>query len=230
MDATPTPSIRPGRRGDFDRAARLLYESAQPMSAAAFGLGDPRRALAALERMYRARGNLFSWDACTVAEIDGQVVGIAASCRVDELRRRNLATIAPLARGLGPARILRLLLRGLLPTGLGPRSVVPRAWRRRREPPMVDLHGRGDFFVNALAVDPDFRRRGVARSLIASVHEAAAGSLTVNVFEQNSAARALYGQLGYRTVRRFEPDSPEFVGTSGAILTLQANLPARPPA
>lgn len=202
------------------------------MATAAFGLGDARRALLAVERMYLQRGSLFSWDACYVAELDGRVVGIVASCRIDEIRGRNLATIGPLLRSLGPFRSMALLRRGLIPTGLGPRAVVPRALRRRGEPAMVHLRDSSDHFVNALAVADDCRRLGIARSLIGRAHQAAgaesAGSVVVNVFEDNAAALDFYRELDYREVRRFEPGSSEFIGTSAAILTLQAHLPDHP--
>lgn len=225
----PAITTRGGRRGDVENAAPLLYESAGPMAAAAFGLGDARRALRAIARMFVLRGNLFSWDVCNVAECDGRVVGIVASCRIDEFRGRNLATIGPLLRSLGLLRSVALLRRGLIPTGLGPRSVVPRALRRPGEPPMVTLRDSSDHFVNALAVAGDHRRLGIARRLVGGVHSAAsaaaADSMIVNVFEQNAAACDFYRELGYREVRRFKPGSPEFVGTSEAILTLQAHLP-----
>ena len=199
------------------------------MGAAAFGLGDARRALLALQRMYLRSGSLFSWEVCNVAEIDGRVVGIVASCRIDEIRGRNLATIGPLLRSLGPLGSMALLRRGLIPTGLGPRTVVPRALRRRGEPPMVNLRNSSDHFVNALAVADDSRRLGIARRLVGRAHAVAsaedAGSMIVNVFEQNAAALDFYRELGYREVRRFEPDSAEFTGTTAAILTLQAELP-----
>ncbi len=202
------------------------------MAAAAFGLGDASRALRAVERMYLARGSLFSWEACHVAEFDGRVVGIVAGCRMDEMRGRNLATVGPLLRSLGPFGSMALLRRGLIPTGLGPRSVVPRALRRRGEPPMVDLGDSLAHFVTALAVAVECRRLGVARMLVGRAHAAAssvgAASMVVNVFEQNQAARDFYRQLGYREVRRFEPESAEFIGTSTAILTLRADLPDCP--
>ena len=226
----PTAEIRPARRDDVDRAAPLLYESAGPMAAAAFGLGDPVRALRAVKRMFLRRGSLFSWDVCRVAEVDGVLVGIVACCRIDQIRGRNLATVGPLLRSLGPLRSLALLRRGLIPTGLGPRSAVPRALRRRGEPPMVALPDSAGHFVNALAVAGDYRRLGIARGLVEEAHAAAggeaAGSMIVNVFEQNAAALDFYRGLGYRQVRRFEPESPELIGTAEAILTLQARLPA----
>ena len=227
----PAITFREGRPGDVDRAVPLLYESAGPMAAAAFGLGDAGRALLALERMFLVRGSLFSWDACRVAEFDGRVVGILASCRIDEIRGRNLATIGPLLRSLGPIGSMALLRRGLIPTGLGPRSVVPRALRRLGEPPMVTLRDSSGHFINALAVSSGHRRLGIARSLVGGAHaaasEEAADSVIVNVFEENGAACDFYRELGYREVRRFKPGSPEFVGTSEAILTLQAHLPDR---
>lgn len=224
-----TLQLRRGRRSDVDRAAPLLYESSEPMAAAAFGLGDARCALRAVERMYLQRGNLFAWDVCDVAEMDGRVVGILASCRIGEMRGRNLATIGPLLRSLGPLGSLALLRRGLIPTGLGPRSVVPRALRRRGEPPMVNPAASAGHYINALAVADEYRRLGVARRLVGRAHAAAsgkaAGAMVVNVFDCNAAARDFYRGLGYREVRRFEPKDAEFIGTSAAILTLQADLP-----
>ena len=239
MKSTPTGSgsavgeesgfeIRPGRRDDVKRAAALLYESAGPMAAAALGLGDPARALAALERIYRQRGGIFSHDVCLLAESGDRVIGIVASCRLDELQSRNLATVLPLLRSLGPAKSLTLLRRGLLPTGLGPRSLVPRSWRRRGETPMVTGVGSADLYIIALAVAPSFRRLGFAQRLLERVRSEAlasgAESITVNVLEQNAAARSIYRQLGFRRVRRFQPESPEFVGSTEAVLTLQFDL------
>lgn len=56
-------------------------------------------------------------------------------------------------------------------------------------------------WLHHLAVDPAYRRRGIAASLVREVEQRlkAKGCLKVNllVFRDNVAARALYGGLGY---------------------------------
>jgi ribosomal-protein-alanine N-acetyltransferase len=48
-----------------------------------------------------------------------------------------------------------------------------------------------------LAVDPDFRRRGVASALLNSVSAQARGTIFLEVAEPNRAAIALYEKLGW---------------------------------
>ena len=63
-------------------------------------------------------------------------------------------------------------------------------------------------YVDALAVEPELRRRGVASTLLARAEEAAAvaglSGVTLDTGLHNDAARALYEAAGYRTreVRR----------------------------
>ena len=60
--------------------------------------------------------------------------------------------------------------------------------------------------VSAIAVDPEWRRRGVARALMRALVERALardiGTLTLEVREGNHAARRLYAALGLREVGR----------------------------
>ena len=56
--------------------------------------------------------------------------------------------------------------------------------------------------LNLLAVDPSFRRRGIAADLLAWLETTAlvggVGSITLEVRANNSGARTFYRQLGYR--------------------------------
>ena len=62
--------------------------------------------------------------------------------------------------------------------------------------------------VEVLAVEPDAERRGVARALMDAIEEWARrrgyGCVTLNVFDRNARARALYDALGY------EPETIRF--------------------
>lgn len=61
-------------------------------------------------------------------------------------------------------------------------------------------------------VRPDVRGRGIGRSLVQELLSRAAesGSLlvTLNVYRDNAAAIALYGDLGFRRAERLEDDPP----------------------
>jgi len=61
-----------------------------------------------------------------------------------------------------------------------------------------------------LAVDPPFRRRGVARSLIAQLLANFRGNVYLEVRQSNIAARKLYHSLGFEAigVRKDYYDSP----------------------
>ena len=64
----------------------------------------------------------------------------------------------------------------------------------------------GSYFLSALAVDPAFRRRGLARRLLGWVYERARGAgfdrVTLHVWADNPAALSLYASEGFAEVAR----------------------------
>jgi ribosomal-protein-alanine N-acetyltransferase len=56
-----------------------------------------------------------------------------------------------------------------------------------------------------LAVAPEFRRRGIARALLAPLLEGVHGAVFLEVRESNSAARNLYKSIGFEEISR-RPD------------------------
>ncbi|MBI4875028.1 MAG: GNAT family N-acetyltransferase [Acidobacteria bacterium] len=60
----------------------------------------------------------------------------------------------------------------------------------------------GESEILNLAVDPDFRRRGLASALVRSVQRRRPGQLFLEVRESNLAAQDLYGKLGFDRVGR----------------------------
>ena len=67
-------------------------------------------------------------------------------------------------------------------------------------------YGDDDAHLHLLAVDPDGRRRGLGRRLVAWLEEpalvAGIGSVFLEVRESNHGARAFYERLGYRELGR----------------------------
>lgn len=71
-----------------------------------------------------------------------------------------------------------------------------------------------DVVIQAVAVDREFRRRGVGTSLIREVEawaqEKTARYVELDVYEFNPEAREFYESLGYLTVRRVMRRDPAF--------------------
>ncbi len=72
--------------------------------------------------------------------------------------------------------------------------------------PFDYLHADGSYYVNAVAVYPRYRGRGVARLLMRAAEADAVaqgfGEISLNVFAENAGAVGLYRKLGYREVAR----------------------------
>jgi len=187
-----------------DPADRLLYSSAQPYYDAY--AGSEARARGMLAAVYGRRGHAASFEVCRVVELDGDVAGVIAWFPVaegDERARRFVSLTAPRV----PPWRWPTLLRHLRAAGL----VSP-------HPPPRSL------YVDALAVAPDFRRRGVARAMLAGAERAAAAAgfegVALDTGLHNDAARSLYEGAGYREreVRRAPTaKAAEVIGGPGFV-------------
>jgi ribosomal protein S18 acetylase RimI-like enzyme len=165
-----------------DPADALLYTSAKPYYDAY--AGSEARARALLAAVYSRTGHAASFEVCSVVELEGDLAGVIAWFPVDEgdaRARRFVALTAPRV----PPWHWPHLLRHLRAAG----TVSP-------NPPLSAL------YVDALAVAPDFRRRGVATALLAAALEAAAEAglegVALDTGLHNEAARALYEHTGFR--------------------------------
>jgi ribosomal protein S18 acetylase RimI-like enzyme len=178
------PEVRRAEPRDFPAVARLLHRSAANMYDRFAGGGE--RALALLERSLEEPGNASSADVVWVAELDGRVVGTMAAFPVDEAVARSRSFIGLALRVAPPWR---------WPLAL---SLYWAGGRASPTPPPRSL------YVDALATDPAFERRGVASALLAEADRLAhARNLTAVALDttvDNSGARALYARAGYSEV------------------------------
>jgi ribosomal protein S18 acetylase RimI-like enzyme len=206
------PVVRPAR--PEDPAADLLYLSAAPYYAAY--AGSEARARRLLRVLYPRDGHTASWEVCRVAELDGEIAGVLAAF--------------PTVAGDGLARrFIRLTLARTAPWR------VPHLYRHLRatagvapSPPARAL------YVDALAVAPDRRRRGVATALLAEAArmacETGLPAVALDTGMENAAARALYERAGFApNGLRPAPDArtARAIGGSGFVSYVRP-APGRP--
>jgi ribosomal protein S18 acetylase RimI-like enzyme len=164
-----------------DHADGLLYESARPYYDAY--AGQESRARGLLAAVWPRRAHTASWDVCTVAERGGEIVGVLAGYPALEADR--------LAR-----RFLRLTMLRMPPWTWPPVFVHLRAAQRLAPNPPARA-----WYVDALAVAPASRRRGVARQLLAEADRRAGAAglecVALDTGVENAPARALYEAAGF---------------------------------
>jgi ribosomal protein S18 acetylase RimI-like enzyme len=165
--------------------------------------GSRKLAERAIARALTLDGTTASEDVVWVAELDGSVVGTMAAMPYDEWTARA-------------QRFLRVTLRSI-PAWRWPGALwlYRASGRSAPEPP------RASFYVDSLATDAAFRRRGVARALLdEAVRQALAiglRSLSLDTWVDNEPARALYRRYGFDEVAR----RPAVSGLPGGVSLLK---------
>ena len=176
--------VRKASPDDFPRAAELLHESAADMYDRFSG--GRERALRVLQRSLDEPGNASSAEVVWVAAVDGQVAGAMAAFPVEDA--------APRARAF-----LRIALRAAPPWRWGVALYLYWAGGRAAPSPPASA-----FYVDALATDPGFRRRGAARALLAAAEDEARQrrlpAIALDTTIANEPARALYASEGFDEV------------------------------
>jgi ribosomal protein S18 acetylase RimI-like enzyme len=180
----PAPVVRRAEPSDEEAVALLLHESAAAMYNRF--AGGPERALRVLRRAFREPGTNAGADVVWVAEIDGRVAAVAAAFPVDEAVARGSA-------------FLRLTLRSIPPWRWP--STLWLYWAGARAAPSPPGES---FYIDALATDPELRRRGAARALLQAIEERARKqglpAVALDTGLDNKAARALYAGAGFEEV------------------------------
>jgi ribosomal protein S18 acetylase RimI-like enzyme len=194
----PAPLIRPAAREDAEAVARLLYETATGMYD--IYAGGAGRALRILRAAYRRPGNSASREIVWVAELEGEVAGAVAAFPVPE----------------GDSRARRFLRVTLARTPPWKWPATLRVFRTGAEltpvPPPESL------YVDALATESRFRRRGVGTALLEKASglaaEAGLGAVSLDTAATNGGAQALYEGAGFEVTERRPPKGriPGIVG------------------
>ena len=118
--------------------------------------------------------------------------------------------------------VLRLFLSGIRDILLG------YIWEEEGCPAgsiMYQRRSDGNYYINSIAVLPEFRRRGIARKMLTAVLEEAAKKrakkVRLDVIKDNLPARSLYEHLGFISFRTFNiltlPPNPELPPAAAAL-------------
>jgi ribosomal protein S18 acetylase RimI-like enzyme len=157
-------------------------------------LGDDHDAWHAAEHAFRSDRTMFGYRYGMVATEDGRIAGFLIAFPGRLWGSLKLGTGVTLARAAGVKHAGDLVKRGRILDRLHPGV-----------PPEV-------LYVSALAVHPDFRRRGVARALLERAVAGAQGlhlGVALDVDLGNDAARLLYESLGFREISYRETGETE---------------------
>jgi ribosomal protein S18 acetylase RimI-like enzyme len=176
--------VRKARQDDVAAVSRLLFESAPDMYERFSG--GRERALTTLEQAFKEPGNVASGEVSWLVELDGQPAAAMAAFPVSEAVARSRAFLSLTLRGTPFWR---------WPGTLRLYWVGGRASPRPRE---------DSFYIDALATDPAFRRRGAALALLEEAERQAREhglrALALDTTMNNESARALYAAAGFDEV------------------------------
>src|SRR5215210_1740521 len=165
--------VRKARQEDVAAVVQLLFESAPDMYERFSG--NRRRALATLERAFGDLRNVASHEVVWVAELDGRIAAAMSAFPVAEAAERS-------------NEYLKLTLRGT-PFWRWPSTLRLYSAGGRASPKPRD----DSLYIDALATDPELRRRGAASALLEQADaEARARSLpavTLDTTIDNEASR-----------------------------------------
>jgi ribosomal protein S18 acetylase RimI-like enzyme len=186
------PLIRPAAPEDADVVARLLYQTATGM----YDLyaGGSRRALRILKAAFGRPGNSASQEIVWVAELDSTVVGAVAAFPVAE----------------GDSRASRFLRVTLARTPPWKWPTTLRIFHMGAE--LTPVPPPSSLYVDALATDQRYRRRGVARALLEEAgrvaERAGLSVVALDTAATNTGAQALYERCGFSVTERRPPKGP----------------------
>jgi ribosomal protein S18 acetylase RimI-like enzyme len=181
----------------------LLYETATGMYD--IYAGGARRALRILQAAFVRGGNSASREVVWVAEVDGGVAGALAAFPVAEGDRRA-------------SRFLRVTLLRTPPWKWPATLRIFHAGADITPIPPPD-----SFYIDALATDARFRRRGIASALLDTAArlaaEAGLNAVALDTAATNAGAQALYESAGYAVTER-KPPKGRIPGIVGYVRTV----------
>ena len=161
-----------------------------------FGSGDPTKAIEVIGKLFTQPRNRFSHQFADMVEIDNTAIGVMLSYPGLMMNRLGFSMGKQLLGIYGAIGFVRFVQR-----------VLPLALVREAKA--------DEYFINTLAVSPDFQGQGIGTHLLSHAEHKAremhCNKCALSVDVSNLRARLLYERLGYRvveTIRLALPNSP----------------------
>jgi len=194
-------AVRPATIADTSIATSLILMTMGQFADYLFGADNPTKVVEVISRLFAQPLNRFSYQFTDIVETDDQAAGIMISYPGRTMNRLGLSMGKQLWSIYGARGFVRFVRRAL-----------PLAFMREASA--------DEYFINTLAVFPDFQGKGIGTYLLSYAENKARemhyNKCALSVEVSNPRARTLYERLGYRIMRTIEFDWPkQFSGTPG---------------
>jgi ribosomal protein S18 acetylase RimI-like enzyme len=197
-------TVRKATTGDTDRIAEIMAGEPGQEAVAIAGCQEAARKFGMA--LVRLPGSPQGWQRSTVAELEGNVVGVLQTSPANESFR------------LTP----RLVLLAVRTFGLGIVSVLGRFRARLRVNPELPVNA---WYIGELDVDPAHRNRGIGGALLDYAEAEAKGLGYRRMSLQTTTvnpARRLYERHGFSVVEtRTDPTYERYTGIAGRHLMVK---------
>lgn len=181
--------IRPATTADIKAGVPLIYMTKGRLADFLLGLDNPPKTESVLEKLFLRVKNRYSYQFADVAEIDGKIVGLLLSYSCKEMASLKFPMAKQLFSIYGLPGMFRFIRRSIQLMGVKEAEI-------------------DEYYINSLAVLPDFQGQGIGSRLL-SWSESKARllnlrkcSLTVEI--GNEQAINLYEHHEYQIVKTVE--------------------------
>lgn len=173
--------IRKATKEDANKVSKLIYMAIGDLINIFTGIDDDQKALKNMETLFNQNNNRFSKEFCFIYEIDNQVVGSIIAYPADIINGLNKGLIDNLKININNA---------------------PDRLKRLSEEILSSKEAfDGEFYIDNLAVDENFRGKGISKFLINHIEEYGKelgyNKISLLAHKDNEKATKIYEKMGY---------------------------------
>ena len=186
-EAVPTAAIviQPASPETDAVASELIYQSFPETADYLFGIGSRSKAKSALQKLFSKKGNRFSHEFTDLLHVQGEVFGLLLSYPGSQIEKLDAALFWQILSLFSLTDFIRFF---------------QRAFQLRQ----IKDATADEFFINNIAVLPEYRGRGYGKALLDFAEQKARrqglDKISLTVADDNHRAIHLYERVGYELV------------------------------